>query len=75
MKNYSTRYCGMFMPEKCAYFVVYTGICAGCYSSHDEAYEAAWFSDELVREFSSLASAKYALKKFISDNCITNKCN
>jgi len=45
-------------------YVVFTGTYAGCYTSHDDACEAAWDSDEPVREYSSLSAAQYALKRF-----------
>lgn len=49
------------------FYVVYTGISAGCYSSSDEAYEAAWYSDEAVGLFSSLDRAKSSFARFLRD--------
>lgn len=54
----------LYLNTKELFYVVYTGISAGFYSCSDEAYEAAWHSDEAVGIFSSLARAKSSYARF-----------
>lgn len=64
MKNF-TEYWDLYPPVKKTVYVVFTGTYAGCYTSHDDACEAAWHSDELVSEYHSLSYARSVFKKYI----------
>ncbi len=67
MKN-STEYWDLYSSVKKTVYVVFTGTYAGCYTSHDDACEAAWHSDEPVSEYHNLSYAKSVLKKFTKVN-------
>tara|TARA_R110002072_G_scaffold288828_1_gene455110 strand:+ start:7218 stop:7409 length:192 start_codon:yes stop_codon:yes gene_type:complete len=58
----------LYLNTKESFYVVYTGIGAGCYSCSDEAYEASWHSDEPVGLFSSLARAKSSYVRFLTSD-------